>query len=620
MKQISLVLCILFSFSLSAQINFSAQDQVPPYTNTFGFGINMGVYAGWNDQDLATIAAGSTSLGVLGAGCNTLRPTLPESFLEYWGYDIRVDAFQYYDQLGLRDNTVFIGYPSEEHRDPTNFCPGVQSTLFANMYTDIWDNGENGTPVNDENHYALYIYRMVNLYGPYTKFWEVWNEPDFDFSNSAEKAPGEPGNWWENVPEPCDYALRAPVFHYIRLLRITYEVIKTLDPDAYIAVGGIGFPSFLDIVLRHSDNPDGGAINADYPLTGGAYFDALSYHSYPHYDGSMRYWSNDAGGFVYTRHSDAAVDGLLRRRNELLAVMENYGYNGSTYPEKIWIITETNIPSASFVDEFYGSEIGQRNFTMKAVVQCQKNKISQLHLYKLGEDKPRDQANNDFDRMGLYENFGGVAKYDAVITPAGTAYRTLSQTIGDAYFDAPQTQALQLPNTIEGAAFRQPDGSFSYVLWAKTSVDRSEIASANYSFPANLGISFVSQKAWDHAATQYQTTIPAQNIPLTGDPVILTSTAPVSTQEQVGTPLLFKVTPNPITDKSQVIFQLEEAATVDLAIMDSQGKVVLSILQQQDFNTDLQQVQLPIEALPAGIYYAQIQTKRQRAIIKLVKQ
>ncbi|MEM8909930.1 MAG: hypothetical protein AAGD05_18925, partial [Bacteroidota bacterium] len=314
---------------LPAQVNFTANETVPVLEAPFGFGSNMGFFPPWRDEQLADIAAGNADEGVVGAGVRSLRPSLPEHFLEQWGYDIRLHTFQHYANLGIANNTVFIGYPSEAHQDTTYHCPTYRSEVFANLYTPIWDGGANGTPVNEDNYYALYLYQMVNRYQDYVTFWEIWNEPDFDHSGNAWKSADMPGNWWVNNPSPCDYALRAPVFHYIRMLRISYEVIKSIDPDAYIATGGLGFPSFIDAVMRNTDNPQNGLPNAEYPLKGGAYFDVLSFHAYPHIDGSLREWNQEIQDFVYQRHSDAATDGVIAKKKEFEAVLTKHGYGSS---------------------------------------------------------------------------------------------------------------------------------------------------------------------------------------------------------------------------------------------------------------------------------------------------
>ena len=266
--------------SASAQINFSANDfgRVPATTSFFQYGANMGYYGpSWDDLTLSDIAAGNPAKNVKGAGVKSLHLTLPESFLDYWGYNVRVDYFAHYASLGIKDNTVFLEDPVAAHRDPTNFGCTQSSRLFKNMYEPIWDGGANGTPVNDNNYLALYIYKTVMAYKQYVKYWEIINEPDLEYGTLGDGDPGTPGNWYENNPPPCSLPnLYAPIFQYIRALRIGYEVVKYVDPTAYVSPGGLGKPGFLDAVLRNSDNPTDGSVNSSYPLKGGAYFDALS--------------------------------------------------------------------------------------------------------------------------------------------------------------------------------------------------------------------------------------------------------------------------------------------------------------------------------------------------------
>src|SRR4030095_8147057 len=120
---VGLLLCSCLVFS---QINFSANDPgaVPAYNGYFQYGTNLGYYDGsWSDWTLSDIAAGNPLLGVKGAGAKTFRILLPEYFLESWSYDIRLAEFNHYASLGVRDNTVFVGFPSGAHRD-NNFYDG----------------------------------------------------------------------------------------------------------------------------------------------------------------------------------------------------------------------------------------------------------------------------------------------------------------------------------------------------------------------------------------------------------------------------------------------------------------------------------------------------------------
>ncbi|MEL6945588.1 MAG: hypothetical protein AAFO82_23275, partial [Bacteroidota bacterium] len=378
-----------------------------------GYGTNVGYYPQWTQEQLADITIGNKAEGVDGVGITTMRPALFEHFMEQWGYDLRVKTFEHYKKLGAKDNVVFVGYPSDKHRDPKEYCQGVRSELFRNLYTPIWDNGANGTPYNDNNYYAAYLYKTVTLYKDYVKFWEIWNEPDYSFTANSIERPGEDGNWWENNPDPCDYDIHAPIFHYIRMLRISYNIIKTVDPEAYVAIGGIGYPSFLDAVLRNTDNPNNGQVSDKYPLMGGAYFDVLSYHTYPHIDNSLRKWNNDIKGFEYSRHTDAAVRGVLNLRNRFEEVLFSHGYDGAEYPEKEWIITESNVPRKP-VNRGFGSDEVQRNFIIKALVESQKHNIHQFHIFTLGDKIDYATAKDVYDEyhiMGLFKNMYAAKPY-----------------------------------------------------------------------------------------------------------------------------------------------------------------------------------------------------------------
>ncbi|MEL6863871.1 MAG: hypothetical protein AAFP19_05605 [Bacteroidota bacterium] len=481
----------------------------------------MGYYPPWTDEQLADIARGNPQIQVEGLGINSLRPALFAHFLEQWGYNIRVNAFQHYQKLGLKDLVCFIGYPAEQHLIQQSFCGADNPTvLFENMYTDIWDNGENGTPVNDENYYALYLYKMLLQYKDYIKIWEIWNEPDFDYGGNAWKPADIPGNWWKNNPEPCSYALKAPVFYYIRLLRISYEVIKYMDPEAYIAIGGLGFPSFLDAVLRNTDDPNGGQTSKAYPLQGGAYFDVMSFHSYPHIDGSMKKWDNAKQGFDYFRHSDAAAEGVLKVKREFERVLERYAYDGQTYPEKHYIITECNIPRKAF-SEFMGSEEGQINFMIKTLVGVQKEGVKQFHVYSLSELNTYEAAQTEFQLMGLYEHLEKTPPYQQKATSLGIGYKTVAELLHGRYYDEALTKAMNLPNNVDGAAFTNRTDDPVYVLWAKTSKDQSEAASASYTFPKKLQKEILQIREWDFAKNRQQRNLEGNSVQLGATPIFI---------------------------------------------------------------------------------------------------
>jgi|GEM_PF-983564 len=536
--------------SLLGQVNYTANDFVLPYNNGFHYGVNMGGYGTssnispsnglplpWTDDDLAALAIGDPSSNVPGAGATSIRLALPESFLEdpNLSYDIRLNEFQRYVELGLKDHTVFLNSPSDAHRDYTEYCPGTPSEIFRNLHLPIWDGGANGTPYTDENYYARYVYEVVIRYGKWVKYWEVWNEPDFTTATNNTATPGTPGSWWTEDPSPCDlngqFGISAPISHYVRMLRITYEVVKSLYPESYVCTGGIGYPSFLDAILRNTDNPNNGDVSSEYPLKGGAYFDVLSWHYYPHVDEAFKDWNNDRQDFDYSRHSDAAITEFFEREKEFRSVLESRGYNGNTFPKKLQINTETNLPRKELLSyNFAGGNQLQANYNMKVMFASQVAGLDHLHLYHIGEKyddaltvfAPQQQ----WDLMGLYKNLLTQNKQTAIHTDGGIALKTMSDALKGYWYDAGKTNQLQLPNNVRGGAFTNGAGETTYMLWAKTFRDRSEEAFASYTFPNNLpwtviGSATLAKKQWNHFRTGVITSVSSSNVALTGNPVFL---------------------------------------------------------------------------------------------------
>jgi GEVED domain/Secretion system C-terminal sorting domain len=513
-----ILLFLFFCSEAQAQPNYTADSIVPAYTGSFGVGVNMGFYANWSNINQAVIAAGDPSLGIKGVGANTIRPGMYADVYANFGYNISQVDFAKYHQLGMKDFTGIIGGTPEWQRDYTTYCEGTPSTLFKDMYLPIWDNSD-GTPINEANHYAYYMYRMVNMYKDDVTFWEIWNEPGFDYTNgNGRKQPGEPGNWWDNDPDPCDYKLRAPIQHYVRMLRISWEVIKTLDPQSYVTLGDPGFPSFLDAILRNSDNPDAGIVTPDFPKKGGAYFDCMTYHSYPHFD----YSAYDPAINLFKRHSDGGADGLIVARDRFQAVLNTYGYNGTVHPKKLWNVTEYNAPRVALTGPWVNGEDLQINYLLKVLMKAKVAEIAQMHIYNLFDVRSSIDAIDEFDLMGLYATNTGVLPYQQVVNPQGKTMRTFSLLLEGSSYDTLATQALNLPDSVGGYAFRTANDSLVYALWAKTATDLSETATATYHFPVGLGLDSLSRFAWDYGYTNQKSTVSDSGLVLTGRPIFLT--------------------------------------------------------------------------------------------------
>lgn len=613
---------------LYAQVKTSALDfsSYKPYEQDFLYGVNLGYYGDtWDDKDLADIAAGNPLKNIPGAGIKSLRPPLPGYFVEFYGKDVRLLEFQHYASLGMKDHTIMLGWPSDAQRETYDYGCGEMSKMFKDMYLPIWDDGENGTPYNDNNPYAKYVYELVSTYKDYTKFWEVMNEPDFDIKSQAWLGPDQPDNWWTNNPSPCALLnMKAPIFSYIRMLRISYEVIKTVDPEAYVCVGGIGYPSFLDAVLRNTDNPDNGTVTDDYPNKGGAYFDVLSFHSYPMY--KLGVWSNAANGFVYKRHSDESVNVYLRDKNELEEVLLKHGFDGTTYPAKTWICTESNIsriPSENYI----GSEVAQLNYTMKVQIMSQKNNIKQHYLFVLGEPKPESESSDPFDFMGLYKALEGKgpkgSNSNIQYTKAGIGLRTLSKELMGYHYDAVLTELLQLNEHIEGAAFRNKKGAVKYALWAKTTTDQSEDASYTYQLPETLDAtqSFIGVN-WEGNETLLNNAA----IQLNGTPLILKNPSellnlePKNSDKEKARLVGYKLYPNPASSQVLLEYSLQQNERVTIQVINSSGSVVAVALQQVNKPSGSHQQVIDISSLNDGVYFIKFVTDKKYGIIPFVKQ
>ncbi|MDR1070376.1 MAG: Ig-like domain-containing protein, partial [Gracilibacteraceae bacterium] len=418
---------------------------------------------------------------------------------------------------GAKNNVVFIGdRPSAQHRERKQYIPGVPSESYENLYEPIWDQGENGTPVNDRNYYALYVYNVALRYKDQVKFWEIKNEPDFTYAPMrAESGPGEEGNWWDADPDPQLLAnFHAPIQSYIRMLRVSYEVIKSVDPDAFVCVGGIGYASFLDAILRNTDNPDGGKVTAAYPYTGGAWFDCLSYHIYPMY--YLQKWGGP--GFTYFRHSDAAVDAVVRQNGLYADLLKKYGYDGLKYPAKEIIITETNTPSKR-VGEFIGSEQSQRNYLIKMAVTAQQNGVSAIYPYCPWDFRELSENGQEYDYKGFYQPIPDApGSGELRMHESGVGWRGVSRMLDERKYDAAETARLNLPATVGGGAFHSAAaGDHLYVLWAKTSRDLEETAAAAFTFPPSMNVTKMAVVSWD----EKETTVAGGAISLTGDPVFI---------------------------------------------------------------------------------------------------
>jgi hypothetical protein len=609
----TILTAFVFLFNTHAQQPaFNANTVVPPYSSNFYFGSNPGYYGGFNNN-----APNDELIHDLfiKAGMHTTRPALYDYFLDQYGVNARKTEFAYYTAtLNMKELTLFLNGPSDAHQSTkmihcvnanTNVTEQFRSQVFKNLYAPIWDDSTNGlTPVNDTNYYAAYVYKIVKNYGSYIRFYEVWNEPDFAANANVSLNPGQPGNWWDTNPSPCDLVnLRDEITNYVRMLRITYEVVKSMQPESYIATGGLGYTNFLDAVMRNTDNPVDGSVTTAYPLKGGAYFDVLSYHSYPQYN--LREWNNNINGFTYFRHSDFAVQQVIDLKNSFQTILTKYGYNGSTYPAKYFILTEVNIPRRHYgTTDYIGTPEAQRNFLMKMFVIAQKQGIKQVYTYNIGDSKDETDptVNTDgFDGMGFYYNLNKATPSTATLVPSGVGCKSLSDFIFGYTFDAAATTALNLPSTADGAAFTKGTET-RYVLWAKTQTDQSEVASVIYTFPTALNFHNLTTKSWDYSSSGTSQTKTGSTLTLSGTPILITgNTIATGILSSITTADWFTIYPNPTNENVTIRLLENSSKSVLVHIYDLQGKVVQTVQLNSETNTTI-----ILNTLTSGVYEVEV--------------
>lgn len=360
-----------------------------------------------------------------------------------------------------------------------------------NLYEPAVIDGE----VNPNNYWAQYVFKTVDTYKEYVDTWEIWNEPDWvaDYNFTL--------GWDKQAPTGTQLVRFGGSIHdYVRMLRVSSEAAKLADPGAKIALGGIGYPSFLDAILRYTDEPQSGQVTADFPATGEAYFDVLNYHYYP-------LWTPGS--------SDAGVDGFLALRDQFAAKMAAAGAAARPFS-----VTEVGAPRTAYNGQPGGVEYA-RNFYVKVMTRAQAEGYLRADWFILSDGEPGDA----FGEMGVYEDVKGLAKKeDAVRTPTGVAARTHGLLVADALFDAGATAGLGLSAAAHGYVFRLPDDRQVLVLWAVAD-GTDETAQLHVDLETSRSFDL---HEWDFSATSSKTPVGPQGgllgLDLTASPVWLVET------------------------------------------------------------------------------------------------
>jgi hypothetical protein len=410
----------------------------------FRFGVNGGYYGpGIDRRESAQMS--------LAAGASSLRTTLPEYHLERWGDAIEVEDYAYYATLGLGGHACFLGGPTAAHSTAPAGAEEWELAHYApkNLYEPIFLADDS---VNPNNYWAAYVERVAKTYGQFLDIYEVWNEPDQVGGNwQATQA------WEDTAPNPSDLVWwNDSIFAYIRMLRITHEVVHRFDESAAVTTGGIGYGSFLSAILRYTDEPDAGEVTSAHPKLGGQYLDIVSYHYYPVFGGGS---------------SDRGVDGLLEARDDYAQRLADAGEGTRQF-----VVTESGAPRYA-LGEYPGGAEYSASYLVKAMALGHYAGLLGIDWFAQGDGAVEGASTDSFDYMGLYFDYSQTTEVaDTSRSPQGDAYAWLARWLPGSATDSQTLAGLSLPSEVRGAAFKNGHAKL-LVLWAKTEGDESATAS-----------------------------------------------------------------------------------------------------------------------------------------------
>ena len=379
-KSFFLFFCLTISLKVVYSQNYGACDHVPNSDNLqYRLGNGLGYIGnGWDDARMSNLSSK--------AGYDGQRKKLPEQHLDYWGYGIELGDAQTNTKLGILDVVGYLATPLLNHS--SNATDNPELCYPANLYKPIFLN--NGS-VNPENFWANYVYKTVSTYKDHIKIWETWNEPDYTRNHD------QVSNWMTEPPEKSILThWYGTIFEYIRLIRITYEVAKKVDPDCFVTAGGLGYPEFLDAILRYTDNPDGGKVTSDFPYKGGAYFDCDAYHQYPQYGVT----DLETGDGYHENGSDMLAKKVVMLKKNHEYILKQHGFDGVMFPKKIFVNTETGLNSEKS-NNAIGGDLVRRNWILKLALFCIQYDVKQTHMLILADD---GKGSGDFSNLGQFKS------------------------------------------------------------------------------------------------------------------------------------------------------------------------------------------------------------------------
>ncbi|MDZ4198337.1 MAG: endo-1,4-beta-xylanase, partial [Kiritimatiellia bacterium] len=182
----------------------------------------------------------------------------------------------------------------------------------------------------DLREFYDYVHAVVSRYKQDVKYWEIWNEPDW------------------NLPEQVGFGFGGTEKEYLDVLRTAYEAAKDADPECRIVLGGmVPHPHLVEFLAR-----EGGA----------QYFDVIGLHRYRAWNVFMERARIllKAGGrpkeiWQTERVTDDAFFAVTEIRDALLNGVDKYFFFSTRvyFSLEGWMPKEQYVSTALCVEKFH---------------------------------------------------------------------------------------------------------------------------------------------------------------------------------------------------------------------------------------------------------------------------
>lgn len=475
-------------------------------------GENTGYYgSGFTDQNLDSL--------MKKGGMNSARVFLSIYNYKLYGMSTFTARFKYpYDSLHMRHNVFNLNIQVSDGnytgRDTTT-VGGHQTWLPSGLYLNPFNVDSS---INTSNVWAKFCYDVISaLKGKYD-YYEVDNEPDANnvASSNLDSITASSTSFQKHRPLGVNLtSLYAPHgdSDYVQLCKITYQVIKHVDPTAKICTGGFLNPYYHIWFIR-----DGGYN----------WVDMLDYHYYPYMNYGWGYWNNsthmNSDGALYSMDS---MNNIIRRGEASVS-------GGVTKPI---MVTETNVPGwpnnsgTTSLPTYLNWSTAQiaSNYAVKLMADFNHKGYSHIDLFNVGcyADSGVSNTTDQFPSMGLYFNLSTTSFTHEAFTQQGRAMKAFSRF---QYWQDTATTAT-FPTGVRGFRFDSA-GYKMYMVWADQNYPYLNSATASTSrigdttltatYTVPTGASYLKFDKWGNNLG-----IVSGSITLTGDPIYLVQTGPV---------------------------------------------------------------------------------------------